>query len=273
MAEFQTLNASSLNLGIAGTAVRVYGPEVWLAPLCTAWAAWRPAPECVPWDVHLTVDVNLPTPQGPLFEALPRSQGGVCTLTAPGFAGDVSAVTGTAQLRAHPAAESADIGYFLRVVLAVQAFARGGMLFHTAGIVHRGQGYALFGVSGSGKTTAAHFSAPDPVLNDDLVLLWPSTAGWEMYATPFGKRRGETRVAPLRALLRLMKDPNVFLAPLSPGRALAELVSNTPVLSADTLWLPEVLTRWKTLLDTVPLYALHFRRDATFWEVIDAELG
>lgn len=267
------MNVITFDLGIAGTSLRAHGPEAWLAPLCSAWAAWRPALETSPWDVQLTADASLPVPQGPLFEALPRAQGGECTLAAPGFEGEVSAATETAHLRAHPKAEPADIGYFLRVALAVQAFARGGMLFHTAGIVHRGHGYALFGVSGSGKTTAAHFSAPDPVLNDDLVLLWPSAAGWQMYATPFGKRRGEARVAPLRALLRLMKDPDVFLTPLSPGRALGELVANTPVLSADPLWLPEVLARWEGLLGVVPAYALHFRRDATFWEVIDAELG
>ena len=265
--------AVTLDLGIAGTALRVSGPETWLAPLCSAWAAWKPIPETVPWDVALTADASLPVPQAPLFEAIPHPRGGVCTLAAPGFEGEVSAATGAAHLRAHPEADPADIGYFLRVALAVQAFARGGMLFHTAGIVHRGQGYAFFGVSGSGKTTAAHFSAPDPVLNDDLVLLWPSETGWQMYATPFGKRRGEARIASLRALLRLVKDSDVFIAPLSPGRALGELVANTPVLSADSLWLPEVLARWETLLNVVPVYALHFRRDATFWEVIDAELG
>ena len=267
------MNAIPFDLGIAGTALRTRGPEVWLAPLRTAWAVWQPVSETPFWDVQLTADASLAEPQGPLFEAIPRSQDGVCTLVAPGFKGEVFASTGKAHLRAHPEASPGDVGYFLRVVLAIQAFVRGGMLFHTAGIVHRTQGYAFFGVSGSGKTTAAHFSAPDPVLNDDLVLLWPSPAGWQMYATPFGKRRGEVRVAPLRALLRLLKDQNVFLAPLSPGRALGELVANTPVLSADPLWLPEVMARWEAVLSAVPVYALYFRRDATFWEVIDAELG
>jgi hypothetical protein len=272
VARLEAMNVTTLDLGIAGTALRVRGPAEWLGPLCTAWATWQPAPGSVSWNVQLAADASLPEPQGPLFEAIPRSQGGVCALAAPGFVGDVSAVTGAACLRAHPAATPGDIGYFLRVVLALQAFARGGLLFHTAGIVHRERGYAFFGVSGSGKTTAAHFSAPDPVLNDDLVLLWPAASGWQMYATPFGKRRGDVRVAPLHALLRLLKDQNVFLAPLSPGRALAELVANTPVLSADPQWLPAALARWEALLGVVPVYALHFRRDATFWEVIDAEL-
>jgi len=261
------------DMGIGGTALRVNGPETWLAPLGAAWSSWTPAGEIAPWNVALTVDAGLAKPESPLFEAIPRCRGGLCVLISPGFQSEVDAGLGVAHLQAHPDATPADIGYFLRVVLAVQAFARGGMLFHAAGVLHRGKGYALFGVSGSGKTTAAHFSAPDPVLNDDLLLLWPSAEGWQMYATPFGKRRGDVRRASLRGLLRLVKDHDVFLAPLSPGQALGELASNTPVLSADPLWLPEVLSRWEALLTETPVYALHFRRDPTFWEVLDAELG
>lgn len=268
------MNAAYFNLGIAGTALRVDGPEPWLAPLRAAWASWTPAAATLPWSIVIAEDADLAEPQGPLFDARPRCQGGVCTLLAPGFQGAVAAGQGAGHLHAHPAAAPVDIGYFLRVVLAVQAFARGGMLFHAAGVVHRGKGYALFGVSGSGKTTAAHFSAPDPVLNDDLLLLWPSGKGWQMYATPFGKRREDVRCGvALHSLLRLVKDSDVFLAPLSSGQALAELASNTPVLSADSLWLPDVLSRWETVLAETPAYALHFRRDPTFWEVIDAELG
>ncbi len=267
------MNIARFDLGIAGTALRVNSPESWLAPLRAAWASWTPAAETTAWPVAIVEDVTLAEPQGPLFDARPRCQGGMCILRAPGFQGTVDAGQGIADLRAHPTAAPADVGYFLRVAIAVQTFARGGMLFHAAGVEHRSKGYALFGVSGSGKTTAAQFSAPDPVLNDDLLLLWPSADGWQMYATPFGKRRGDVRRVPLHSLLRLVKDSEVFLAPLSPGQALGELVSNTPVLSADALWLPEVFARWETVLAEIPAYALHFRRDPTFWEVIDAELG
>ncbi len=267
------MNGALFTLGIAGTALHVYGPEAWLAPLRAAWDSWTPMMETLAWDVQLTVDAHLDTPQSPLFETLPQCRGGVCLLRAAGFQATVDATQGQGWLAAHPAATPADIGYFLRIALALQAFARGGILFHAAGVVHRDRGYALFGVSGSGKTTAARLSAPDAVLNDDLLLLWPTATGWQMYATPFGKRRGDVRCVTLYALLRLVKDSQVFLAPLATAQALGELVANTPVLSADPLWLPEVLARWETVLGQTPAYALHFRCDPTFWEVIDAELG
>ncbi len=269
----QEVSDAHFALGIAGTAFHVQGPQAWLTPLHTVWASWSPAAKVSPWSVNITEQAALAEPQGPLFDVRPHCRGGVCTLIAPGFHGRIDAGAGMADLHAHPTIPPADIGYFLRVVLAVQVFARGGLLFHTAGIAHHGQGYALFGVSGSGKTTAAHFSAPDPVLNDDLVLLWPSGEGWQMYATPFGKRRGDVRCVPLHCLLRLVKDKEVFLAPLSSAQALGELVANTPVISADPLWLPEAFARWEAVLAGTPVYALHFRRDSTFWEVLDAELG
>lgn len=258
---------------MAGVSLDIDGPATWIQPLHDAWLQWTPFSDAVPWRVSIVADATQDAPAAPLFDVLPRCHAGICALTAAGFRGNVNAADGTACLVAHPRATPADVGYFVRIAAAVQAFTRGGLLFHAAGVLHRGQGYAFFGLSGSGKTTAAQFSAPDPVLNDDLLLVWPGTAGWQMVATPFGKRRGDVRVAPMRALLRLLKDEQVYLARLPRGRALGELVANTPVLSGDPVWLPQVLARWGMLLVSVEAYALHFRRDPAFWEAIDAELG
>lgn len=267
------LAPSGMRLSIAGTALEVAGPETWLATLRRAWSPWSAGLDNAPWQVSLAADATLSPPEGPLFEALPRSHAGICSLDAPGFVGRIVAADGRAELRAHPQATPADAGYFLRVTLALQAFAYGGLLFHAAGVVHRERGYALFGRSGSGKTTAAKLSAPAPVLNDDLVLLWPEPGGWQMYATPFGRGRGDRLVAPLRGLLHLVKAPDIALKPLRPSLALSELAANTPVLSGDPVWLHDALARWDGLLNRVPVWALHFRREVNFWEVIDVELG
>lgn len=269
----ETVSTARFRFGIAGVALEVDGPEAWLVPLQAAWSAWRPADGIAVWPVAVTANADLERPKGPLFEVMPRCLRGRCTLVSASFRGEVDAEQQAARLEAHPLATPADVGYFLRVTLAVQAFVRGGVLFHAAGVLHHGKGYAFFGLSGSGKTTAAQFSAPDPVLNDDLLLLWPETDGWQVYATPFGKRRGDVHAAPLHALLRLVKDDAVFLESLPAGRVMAELVSNTPVLSGDAALLTDVFARWEAVMTTLPVCALHFRRDPTFWEVIDAELG
>lgn len=264
---------TAFEFGLADLALRVSGPAAWVAPMRDAWAAWTPVPKSEPWSVTLERDATMAPPEGPLFDVLPRCRAGACALVAPAFEGQVSAKNGHAHLRAHPDATPADMGYFLRVALAAQAFVRGGMLFHTSAVVHHGAGYALFGLSGSGKTTASRLSRPDPVLNDDLVYLQPVDGGWVIHATPFGKRRGDLRSAPLRALLRLLQDTSVFLEPLPRSRALAELVANSPVVSGDGGWLPALMARWEAVVAAVPVYGLHFRKDPTFWEVIDAEFG
>ncbi len=267
-----------LRLGIAGTALAVYGPEIWMAPLRRAWSRWQPSPTISTWPVNIVADETRELPTTPLFEIMPRCHSGECELSGDGFLGQISAAQACATLHAHPQATAADIGYFLRVVLAVQSFTRGGLLFHAAGIIHRRRGYALFGVSGSGKTTAARLSAPDAVLNDDLLLLWPDGDGWQIYATPFGKSRGAADCAAadcgtLYALLRLIKAPQVSLETLPSGRALGELVANTPVLAGDAAWLPDVFAHWEKVMARIPVRALHFQKEPTFWEVIDAELG
>ena len=264
------------SMAVGEIRISVQGHPRWVTPLARAWADWTSDFVRRKWTVELAEASNLTPPTAPLFETLPRCQAGRCTLEAPGFEGYIVPEAHTARLHAHPAATPGDMSYFVRVACALQAFTRGGLLFHAAGIVHQDQGYGLFGLSGSGKTTAAKLSAPDPILNDDLVMLWPdadAARGWCLEATPFGKRRGDVARAPLRSLLWLVKDTEIFLEPLSRAQSLGELIANTPVISSDAAWLPQAMARWEDVMADVPVYALHFRRDVSFWEVIDGQLG
>jgi hypothetical protein len=259
------------DFGIADLTFRLEGPENWLSPLEKAWSNWHSETDAQSWILKIKTDPEMTEPVTLLFEAESMCQDGMCTLKAQGFDVRLDSQLRCGEMIAHPVATAADVAYFLRVAVALHAFAQGAMLFHAACVVHREKGYLLFGLSGSGKTTAAKLSGLDPVLNDDLLLLWPANERWLVYSTPFGKRRGTRMIAPLQAALRLLQDQEVFLEPLSQGRALTELVANTPIISADRVLLPELMTRWIQFMDQVPVCALHFRKDPTFWEVIDAE--
>ncbi len=72
------------------------------------------------------------------------------------------------------------------------------------------------------------------------------------------------------ALLRLVQDQQVSLEPMQPGQALAEVVSNMPIIPADPRMGEAVLARGQAVLTAVPAYRLHFLPVPTFWEVIDA---
>lgn len=261
---------SSLNVG--GCLITLHGPEHWLVPLENAWSEWQGFEEGL--HVHLIPDATLPTPKGSYFEARPRFEEGVCHLEAQGFTGIIAAGTKEARLNAHPAATAGDISYFIRTVIALMAFEQGAILVHGAGIVHSEAAFILYGLSGSGKSTAAALSTDKPVLNDDLLLLRPAAPGWEVRPTPFGRRRHpEITAAPLRALLRLVQAPRDALEAMSPAQALAELLANSPVVNADPSRVPQLLHRWQGILETIPAFRLHFRKANTFWEVIDAHFG
>jgi hypothetical protein len=259
-----TFAVGELSLSLAG-------PAAWVEPFARAWAPW--ADSSSGWTVTLVQDETLPASQGPFFGARPRFVDGHCMLEAQGFAGEVMPEEGIARLRAHPAADPGDLAYFVRTVFALRAFDEGALLFHAAGIVHHDVAYALFGHSGSGKTTASHLSSGKPVLSDDLILLRQAESGWEAWATPFGRQRlSEVRFALLRALLRLVQASKERLEPMPRGVALGELVANSPVVNADPARSTVLLARWEKILRYAPVYFLHFRKSDAFWEVIDAQL-
>lgn len=263
---------SRWTLDIGGISLDLVGHPEWVGRLAEAWSGWAGEPPG--WEVRLEQDPTLPRPKESLFNARPQFDAGRCTLSIPGFAGEVVPQGEQALLRAHPAAGMWDVSCFVRTAFALRAFDCGRLLFHSAGVVHRGAAYALFGHSGSGKTTAARLSADKPVLNDDLLLLRPAAKGWEACATPFGRRRTpEVRSAPLRALLRLAQAEEDRVEPLPPGRALGELVANSPVVNADPLRAAALLARWEDILPTAPAFLLRFLRSDSFWEVVDAHFG
>jgi hypothetical protein len=204
-------------------------------------------------------------------------QGGRLLFTAPGYAGYVDVARGRGELALSSVQPVEDADYFLRCAFALLAFEAGGLLLHAAGLVRYDHAYLFLGHSGSGKTTVARLSSSALVLNDDLVLLWPTEDRWWAYATPFGNPSPQPMTvagcAPLRALLGLVQDREVRLERARPALAVAEMVGNAPVVSADPGRAEALLGRCQQILQAVPYYRLHFLPDDSFWRIVDDELG
>ncbi len=257
-------------LSVAGLSLEVVGPEPLLNPLRADFHGGE-TNGSRPWTVSVHLDDSLPDSSVPLYGVEPRCSGGECLLEAEGYSGWIDAGAGRASLKAHRYAVVEDVQYFLRVVLAVRAFAQGGVLFHAAGVSWgEGAGVAFFGRSGSGKTTVASFAddAGLSVLHDDLLILRPGDDGWRMWGVPFGRRVRPGRGVPLTAMFLLVQDMVDAVAPLSRSRALGELVSNSPVVSADAGWLPALLDRWEGVMDVVPCRTLRFRLGDGFIDAV-----
>jgi hypothetical protein len=264
----------SFGLEIAGQAVRVETDHAELAErLAARYADFRAtlqSPDLtarIRWvgyrRDHALLDVGMH------FDA-----GRVC-FAADGYQGQIDPGAGQAELEIASRQPIQEVDYFLRVIYALLAFERGGLMFHAAGIMRSGQTYLFFGHSGAGKTTVARLSSDATVLNDDLLLLLPGAEGtpnsWEVFGTPFWN---PTQVAPsashapLHGLYRLVQADQVRLETLETAQALAEMVSNVPVIPADPHRNPALLERLQLLTDNVPVYALYFLPDASFWQII-----
>ena len=162
---------------------------------------------------------------------------------------------------------------FLRVVTAFYILERGGLLLHASGVVRDGAAHLFFGPSGRGKTTVTHLSPEDIVLSDDLSLIVRNGGGFEAAGIPFGMahhRVPDSRDSfPIASLNSLVQSLEVKREPLTGARALAELSASLPFVMQETRQSGRALEVIERLLATVPAYRLWFRKDPSFWTVIE----
>lgn len=164
---------------------------------------------------------------------------------------------------------------YLRVLYAWCAVRAGGLLLHSAGVVRDGRAFLFFGASGSGKTTVARLSADYAILSDDILMVKPVNGTFQAFGVPFRGEfvdapRANTR-APLAGLYRLRKAAEHRVAPMPPAQAVAALASCTPFVVINPEMGRQVMDICSRLVAQVPVLELHFRKDPSFWRVIDGE--
>jgi len=165
-----------------------------------------------------------------------------------------------------------ELEYSLRVLYAYFILIYGGVLVHAAGIARNGIGYIFCGPSGVGKSTVSKLSRNSIILNDDLTAIRPGPDDqWMIFSTPFANpgQKIKNLTVPLRGIYLLNQSNEVLLEELSPGKGLAEFISNVPVISGDIYYSELLLSTCSKLLSMIPFYKLHFQNDPSFWNVID----
>jgi hypothetical protein len=166
-----------------------------------------------------------------------------------------------------------DVEFFLRAAYAWLCLDQGAFMLHASGVIRQGRGYIFFGPSGSGKTTVARLSLDGTVLSDDAVIIKRHGPMFRVYGVPF---RGEFCEAPrsnaaadLHGLFTLAKSAEHRVAHLGVSEAVARLSACAPFVMAHPANARRVAEFCADLAAMVPVRALHFRRDANFWSVID----
>ena len=164
---------------------------------------------------------------------------------------------------------------YVRAAVAWQAATCGGALVHAASAVWRDNGYLFYGPSGAGKSTLSACNTRAQVLSDDLSLILPrKDGGLDVVGSPFrGTYTGGPPVVgrfPLVAGFRIVKATSAEVRSVARVRAFAELVANLPFVADAFPVRPDLFERFERTFAPLPLHHLHFRKDDTYWDAIQA---
>ena len=201
------------------------------------------------------------------------SEGILSRFDMPGICGTINHVSWQASFALKNEDSFWALEYLVKRLCAYLALHDGGLLFHCAGLVVEGKAYLFTGQSGAGKSTVVTLSSRAVALNDELVILRPIGGSWWAYGTPFWnteaiRRDGQTADGLVAGIYVLVQDQDVFLEPLNAAIASSELAANCPVVNADALTIPRLLSRCRSLAETVNVQRLHFRKDPDFWHLL-----
>ena len=204
------------------------------------------------------------------FEDLPD---GAVAFRRQDFEGRFDPASGLGEVEVCPHAGS--LRATLRFSVALALLERDGFLLHAAGLSSGGTAHVLCGPSGAGKSTAAALSQGRArILSSELCgLLRGPGGGWQAWGTPFAAPedpRGSPEGAPLAALALIEQSARAEALPVGPSEAVRRLY-------------PQILrpsrrrdrhARWLDLAAAasreVPCFRLGFRKDASFWKVLQA---
>jgi hypothetical protein len=148
-----------------------------------------------------------------------------------------------------------------------------GVMFHSAGVIHRGQGYLFAAHGGGGKTTTANLWQGQPdvrVINDDKVIVRKVDGEFRMYGTPWPGQGGMALAedAPLKRVFILKQAPENSVTDLSFAQASALLLARsfTPLWNAGGI--AYTLQFLDELCQAVPCQELSFLPDSSAVEFV-----
>lgn len=164
---------------------------------------------------------------------------------------------------------------YIRAAVAWQAASRGGALVHAASAVYKDKGFLFYGPSGAGKSTLSACNTRAAVVSDDLSLLLPrGDGGLDLVGSPFrGTYTGGAPVVgryPLVRGYRIVKDVTADVRTVPRVRVFAELIANLPFVADAFPSRPDLFERFERTFAALPLAHLHFRKDDSYWDAIEA---
>jgi hypothetical protein len=154
---------------------------------------------------------------------------------------------------------------------------RQGLLLHSAGMEHEGQGYLFLGYSGAGKTTVSRLlaAAGHRMLSDDRMAVRRQSGQLRIYGTPWP---GDAAIAvndhvALGAVFFLEQASRTEVIEIDGPEALERLLPVASIPWYDRSALLDVLQFCDELIEAIPTYLLRFTPDAAAASAIRATVA
>lgn len=146
-----------------------------------------------------------------------------------------------------------------------------GLLIHSSCAIQNGKAHIFVGHSGAGKSTAARLSDPRELLSDEATIVKISEDEITVFDSPFRSElqsTGYQQPSPLAGIHLLHQAEANRLEKMRKPDALLSLMDKVFYWSHDPVETQRIMGLLRTLVEKVPVYDLHFRKDPTFWELI-----
>lgn len=160
---------------------------------------------------------------------------------------------------------------FLRILIAYRVLNLGGVVLHSAGVLHRDQSFLFSGRSNAGKTTITRkaYDAGFHVLSDDINLVLPDDRGhYHAYRVPFTGEFGHspdngdgTVSVPLAGIALLEQGSELSVSPVTRSGCVARLLAGCPFVNGDSEEFPKLLDALTGLVSKVPVARLQVTKD------------
>ena len=146
-----------------------------------------------------------------------------------------------------------------------------GLLIHSSCAIENGKAHIFAGHSGAGKSTAARLSEPRDLLSDEATIVKITEDEITVFDSPFRSElqsTGYQQSRPLGGIQLLHQAETNKLEKMRKPDALLSLMDKVFYWSHDPAETQRIMGLLRTLVEKVPVYELHFRKDPTFWELI-----
>jgi len=154
-------------------------------------------------------------------------------------------------------------------------------MLHGVGISRNGSGHLFLGLPGDGKTTLAGFSPPEDVISDDGIIVRRDRSGYYLDPAPLDQSysfKGGPRIYSSEGRRLIMsffleRDDKVYLEKINPTDACSIVLKNHIHFFRYFPYncLKRTFSLITDLCRQVPFYRLHFKKDDSFWSVIEQE--